>query len=65
MRQCTEAVLSYLYANVSSKTPKISKEERDAKIVALHMQGVLNDAIAKQFRLSIKHIERIIRDSRA
>ena len=64
MRRCIEEVLSHIYADVPTKTPNIDKKERDAKIYALHLEGVLNDTIAQQFRLSIKHIERIIRDAR-
>ena len=63
-RTCIDTVLDFIYARVPAKPPKIDKSQRDAQIYQLHLQGVVKNELAKQFQLSEKHIERIIREKR-
>jgi Mor family transcriptional regulator len=62
MKHCIDAVLDYIYSRVPAKAPKIDKKQRDEQIYELHLQGETNDEIAKEFRLSVKHVERINRE---
>jgi Mor family transcriptional regulator len=61
MQRCINAVLDYIYSRVPAKVPKIDKKLRDAQIYERHLQGVMNDELAKRFQLIVKHVERIIR----
>jgi Mor family transcriptional regulator len=62
MQRCIDTVLDYVYSRIPAKAPKMDKTQRDAQIYGLHLQGETNDELAKQFLLSVKHIERIIRE---
>jgi Mor family transcriptional regulator len=62
MQCCIDAVLYYIYSRVPAKVPKRDKKQRDAQIYERHLQGVMNDELAKRFQLGVKHVERIIRE---
>jgi len=56
LQRCIDVVLAFIYAGIPEKLPKPDKKQRDAQIYELHLQGLLNDELAKRILREMRKI---------